>query len=169
MFILWDGGSTIYDMVIDIPLLINFRQSEQNIYATLWDENLSTEEKKGYCPSQIQYGDLTEVLLRNGLFCYVWRRVLIILSLLQHPPSPPVRKEYHQRFGRRLIYVVGDESPPVLARTGGDGGLSPPVIVEPAVMGGASPPVQKPLFRTGGDVYFPTKKIYSDINNTTFV
>ena len=35
MFILWDGGSTIYDMVIDIPLLINFRQSEQNIYATL--------------------------------------------------------------------------------------------------------------------------------------
>ena len=55
------------------------------------------------------------------------------------------------------------------SRTGGDGGLSPPVIVEPAVMGGASPPVQKPLFRTGGDVYFPTKKIYSDINNTTFV
>ena len=48
-------------------------------------------------------------------------------------------------------------------------GLSPPVIVEPAVMGGASPPVKKPLFRTGGDDYVPTKKIYSDINNTTFV
>ena len=46
---------------------------------------------------------------------------------------------------------------------------STPVIVEPAVMGGASPPVQKPLFRTGSDVYFPTKKIYSYINNTTFV
>ena len=43
------------------------------------------------------------------------------------------------------------------SRTGGDGGLSPPVIVEPAVMGGASPPVQKPLFRTGGDEYFPIK------------
>ena len=37
-------------------------------------------------------------------------------------------------------------------------GLSPPVIVEPAVMGGASPPVKKPLFRTGGDDYFPTIK-----------
>jgi hypothetical protein len=36
-------------------------------------------------------------------------------------------------------------------------------------MGGASPPVQKPLFRTGGDDYFRNKKIYSDINNTTFV
>ena len=46
------------------------------------------------------------------------------------------------------------------SRTGGDGGLSPPVIVEPAVMGGASPPVQKPLFRTGGDDYFPIKNIF---------
>ena len=44
------------------------------------------------------------------------------------------------------------------SRTGGDRGLSPPVIVEPAVMCGASPPVKKPLFRTGGDDYFPTKK-----------
>ena len=79
--------------------------------------------------------------------------------LLQHPTSLPVRKEYHQRFGRHWIYVVGDEGAITTgSRTGSDGGPSPPVIVEPAVMGGASPPVQKPLFRTGGDDYFPIKK-----------
>jgi hypothetical protein len=29
-------------------------------------------------------------------------------SLLQRPPSPPVRNEHHQRFGGRWIYVDGD-------------------------------------------------------------
>jgi hypothetical protein len=53
----------------------------------------------------------------------------------------------------------------VMSITNGSGGVG----FMSLVMGGASPPVQKPLFRTGSDDYFPTKKIYSDINITTFV
>ena len=56
-----------------------------------------------------------------------------------------------------MSLVMRGLSPPVLEPAVMDG-LSPPVIVEPAVMGGASPPVKKPLFRTGGDDYFPIKK-----------
>ena len=52
-----------------------------------------------------------------------------------------------------MSLVMRGLSPPVLEPAVMDG-----LIVEPAVMGGASPPVQKPLFRTGGDDYFPIKK-----------
>jgi len=51
-------------------------------------------------------------------------------SLLQHPSSPPVRKEYHQRFGRRWIYVVGDSGAITAgSRTVGDVHPSPPVRI----------------------------------------
>jgi len=51
-------------------------------------------------------------------------------TLLQHPSSPPVRKEYHQRFGRRWIYVVGDSGAITAgSRTVGDVHPSPPVRI----------------------------------------
>ena len=51
-------------------------------------------------------------------------------SLLQHPSSPPVRKEYHQWFGRRWIYVVGDSGDITAgSRTVGDVHPSPPVRI----------------------------------------
>ena len=61
---------------------------------------------------------------------------------------------HHRRFVRSITNSSGGVGFMSLVMRG----LSPPVIVEPAVMGGASPPVKKPLFRTGGDDYFPTKK-----------
>jgi len=53
-----------------------------------------------------------------------------VVSLLQHPSSPPVRKEYHQRFGRRWIYVIGDSGAITAgSKTVGDVHPSPPVRI----------------------------------------
>ena len=81
------------------------------------------------------------------------------LPLLQHPTSPPVRKEYHQRFGRRWIYVVGDSGAITAgSRTVGDVHPSPPVRIWNRWWWIHQH--RRLKTRTGGEDLFPIKKYF---------